>query len=498
MKYTPAVIGVAFVGGSLAGLWASQFIFSSDSADSPVVEEVVVAEDALGDLPVESTGGASDVALAEGVAKRLSFAERVEQATSFDSYRRRQYEMELLFEDLTADEAEGVLADILEVKEPRLRGSLMRPFFVKWGELDGALAYATASELSGRDRNDGVSAALAGWSHTDVHAAWEVALPIIENSSSRFSRNARGVVAEMAKQDPDVLLKLLAEDSSKQKYSSFGYSLINQAFENDQQTQLLAKLDVIENGEDRGKLVGQLFQRWGALDTEAPLDALGKIEDPEEAKNALEGFLRGWVESDREGALNYAFENQQDPAVQATFGSMLQRTLREGSRSENEELVSRLESQGLLGDLAPKLSRQLSFMQPEMGIRIAEAIEDPKERTKQLQMSLSGLARTDLDKARDYIESVESLEEKADFIPSVSSALASRSDGGAQLVLIMEGMPAGKERVKVIESLLRNASRSPERLSNGYKEGLTVLATSETELSKRAKEALAKISVAGQ
>ncbi len=407
---------------------------------------------------------------------------------SYDSYRRRQYELERLFEDLTKEEASGVLEDILEVREPQLRGSLMRPFFVKWGELDGPVAFKVAVELKGRDRNDGVSAVLAGWSHTDVHAAWGEAFPMIMDSSSPFSSLTGGAVAEMAKQDPDFILSFLAKDSSNQKYSSFGHNLINEAFKSDRQAELLGKLGVIENAEDRNKLVSELFQRWGTLDTGAPLDALAEISDPSEARSALEGFLKGWVESDREGALSYAFENSEDPAVKASLASMLQRSFRNGSREDSAALIAQLEEKGMLKEYAPNIVPHLAFMQPEIGLKLAAVIEDPQERLRQQQRALGGLARVDFEKARDFLDGVESEEERAKLLPSVTWSLLNRSDGGSQLVSLMDKVPQGEKRTELVEQLLASASRPNVRLSDGYKEGLAVLVEAETDLSEKARD----------
>lgn len=492
MKKIPALVGSAFLVGGLIGTFVGTSFLSSEEEPSRL-EDYEATET---QLPAQSEPkgiARPEEVSPEASTKAKSFSEQVEAATSYDSHRRQQYELERLFESMSADEAEGMLHNILEVSEPQLRGSLLRPFFVKWGELEGELAYATANELQGRDRSDGVSASLAGWAHTDVHAAWEVALPMIDEPSYRFTRLARGVVAEMAEQDPDVLLNLLAQDSSNQKYSTFGYNLINQAFESDSQSQLLSKFSVVDRAEDRNNLVSQLFQRWGSLDTGAPLDALSKIEDPDEAKSALEGFLRGWVESDRDGALNYAFDNQADPAVQASFGSMIQSTFRFSTAKDNEALIARLENEGLLKELAPKIGSQLSFIQPEIGLRLAEAVEDPREKRQLQQQSLNGLARHDFDKARLYLDSIESVEERAGLVPNVSWALTNRSDGGEQLVALMDSFPAGKERTQIVERLLSSAGRPQMQLSDGYKEGLSMLAEGESELSDQAKESLSKL-----
>ncbi len=486
MKSRSIALVFTFVLGGFAGCLASFFYFSSlDEALAPEAQDLSVESSEVM-RPSVPLGRPEDDALVEDPEVGLDFSERVERAMSYDSYRRRQYELERLFENLSKEEASGVLEDILEVREPQLRGSLMRPFFVKWGELDGPLAFEVAVELKGRDRRDGVSAVLAGWSHTDVHAAWGEAFPMIMDSASPFSSLAGGAVAEMAKQDPDFILSLLAKDSSNQKYSSFGRSLINEAFKSDRQAELLGKLGVIENAEDRNKMVSQIFQRWGSLDTGAPLDALAGIADPAEARSALEGFLKGWVESDREGALSYAFENSEDPAVKASLASMLQRSFSNGSKEDSEALIAQLEEKGILKEYAPSLVPQLSFMQPEIGLKLASIIEDSQERIQQQQRALSGLARMDFEKARDFLDGVESDEERAKLLPSVTWSLQNRSDGGSQLVSLFDKVPQGKKRTELVEQLLANGSRPNVRLSDDYKDGLAILVEAESDLSAKA------------
>ncbi|MDQ8186821.1 hypothetical protein QEH53_14555 [Pelagicoccus sp. SDUM812002] len=105
-----------------------------------------------------------------------------------------------------------------------------------------------------------MSAALAGWVQTDVHAAWNVAIGFLKESSGMMDIYlTRGATAEMAKQDPDTLLRLYAGDRANQKYATFGRFLIEAAFENGEQAQLLEKLRIIENSEDRNKWVSQIF-----------------------------------------------------------------------------------------------------------------------------------------------------------------------------------------------------------------------------------------------
>ncbi|MDQ8186820.1 hypothetical protein [Pelagicoccus sp. SDUM812002] len=217
------------------------------------------------------------------------------------------------------------------------------------------------------------------------------------------------------------------------------------------------------------------------------------MKDPEEAKRALEGFLRGWVESDRVGALNYAFDNQSDPAVEASFASMLQRSFQNGSREDNDSLVTRLESEGLLEGVAMEISRPLVFMQPEIGLRLAESIKDPQDRLQQQQTAIGSWARRDYNKARDYFDGLESVETRAKLLPSLSGTLASRSDGGAQLVSLMESIPEGKERSESIETILTNATRPRAKLSDDYIEGLQALLEAEPELSEKAKALRGKL-----
>ncbi|MBC2604731.1 hypothetical protein [Pelagicoccus albus] len=493
MKKNPLLFVSVFIVGGLLGSWATvSFVALSLESKEEVTEpspDRPLADRSLAEGMVDPITQGADGSAQPG-SLVLSFSQRVEAATAFDSHRRRQYELEKLFEEMTPEQAEGVLAEILEVKEPRLRGSLMRPFFVKWGEIDGEVAYARAIEMAGRDRGDALSAVLAGWAHTDVHAAWAVALPILEESSNWYSRHARGAVAEMAKQDPNVLLELMASDSSNRKYASFGNSLITEAFENGSQTELLSKFAMIESDVDRNRLVSQLFQRWGILDTDSPLEAMAAIDDPEEAKSAFEGFLKGWVEADKDGALSYAFDNLDDPAVKSVFASMVQSTFRNSGESEIFALVERLESSGLMGEYATQIGRQVAFMQPEVGLRIADSIESSKEREQLIRRSFNGLLNQNFDKAVDYLEQVQSPEEKSKLVASMGWSLARRSDGGAQLVSIVDDLPSGKVRGRLIEKLLLGTSRPQMELTDDYKEGLAMLAEAEGDLSDRAKEAL--------
>ncbi|MDQ8203746.1 hypothetical protein [Pelagicoccus sp. SDUM812003] len=494
----PAFILIFALGG-ISGFLASSYFQTVERQD---VSDAVVVEKASEDgTPLRGIGAsyASDSADGASYEDALSFQERIDRAMDHDSYRRRQYELERLFENLSSEEAPQMLAKILEISEPRLRGDLLRPFFVKWGELDGPIAYKIASEMKGRNRTDSVSAVLAGWAHTDVHASWEAAKELMEGGGNSFVqlRLTRGSVMELAKQDPDLLLQYIAEDTENRRFDAFSRFLVDAAFEEERQGQLLAKLSQIENGEDRAKLISQVYHRWGVLDTEAPLNALSQIDDPQEAKGALEGFLRGWVESDVEGALNFAFANYDDPAVKSAFPDMLQQTFRDGSAEQSLELVDRLSEEGLLAEVGMEVSRTLAFIQPQIALKISDSIPNEVERNNIRMRAVSHLARNDFAAAVTYYEKEESVEQRARYLPSMAWSLTGRSDGGAKLAQLLEGIPSGESRSRSLEQILTAATRPGTRMSDDFREALSLIAESEAGLSEQAKALSEKLRAPG-
>ena len=497
MKFGIVPLSVALVAGALLGLAVGRYTRTgSVAAPGLAVGGVdgVGLELGVGGIGSDSAGRrvSSGGSAGGGVASR-SFADRVATALAHDSERRKAYEVERLFEGMAKGDAPGIMAEIMGIADHRERGGLLRPFFVKWGELDGPVAFEAAQSLVGRDRMSGLSAALAGWAHTDPYGAWAVAKPLIEENPSRNAGLSRGVLEELARRDLNFLLTAIDESPDSKAFSQATRAIVSAVVESGNPEALLNRIQQMDDEDFRADSISQLFQRWGEVDTEGPLDALGKIESAELASDAMAAFIKGWASSDPVGALGYSFDNLGDPSVEKALGSVLQQSLMYADEAESLALTERMVSMGILDKHVQSILGPMSFQNPELAFAITNKIVDKEVRMNQQSRVFSGWARRDFDAALEQYKGLPADENKSRILYSLTHPIIQSRTGGAKLMDVLGAAPSERDRTRTIEYLLQNVSRPDSGASQDLLEALKVVAESEPNLSARGVEARDKL-----
>ena len=267
------------------------------------------------------------------------------------------------------------------------------------------------------------------------------------------------------------------------------------AVDSGQTESLLQRVYSMDNAQQRDQLTERIFSRWSETDTNAPLAALSKIENATIAETAMKGFMQGWMQSDREGALDYSFENQDDPMISNSFGEILRQAFYNGSKDENEALAQRMAEQGLADKYAQQVASSITVTNPELALVIAESVTNEKHRERIKNQTFSIWAHSNLSSALAGLAAIPDVSGRAKFAPSVAFSLARVSDGGEQLTKLFANIPAGKDRTKAIERIVSTTALNLSRggTSQSYLSRLVQLAEDEEGLSDKAKEHLAKL-----
>lgn len=412
-----------------------------------------------------------------------SFHDRVAAARAFESTRRKKWELERLFEDMTAENAPEILALIQSNRE---YGGLSGAFFEKWGEVDGLAAMEAAKTLEDREQRKAIKSIFNRWAQVDLNGAWSVAQTYLDDENGAIANLARGVLKEVAHQDPDLLVDMLNDESKQHLRLKIADKLIEAAMESGDPEGLIVRIGQIESLENRSRMVKSLFGKWGESNPDLALESFSRLNDPTQLEPAMEGFLNGWSRTDPKGAFEYAWANQDDPSVEATYRTLLRNAIRDGSLEENEILVERILEAGLLDKTGRELTSAVADKSPELAMRLAEQLSDPERRMGSMGSVLWRWARTDFDAAREYYSSIESVELKERALGSMAFSTMNSGKGAAVLSSILDSVPHSPERSKTIQSLmsyLDSPALAFRNVGDDYIEVIKEAALSDTHLS---------------
>lgn len=493
-----SVATVAAIAGALIGYQFSKRSHGNPLAPNPSSQTTKTSTASIkqlhtSDSPTEVSAGNAIGEFADPTYQSLSFRDRVKLALSYDSPRKQNYAVELLFEDMDPEDAPAMLEVLMEEPDSNQRRSMLRPFFVVWGKHDGEQAVQVATSLSGREKSDALSAAFAGWGQSDPYKAWEAATPYLEGGSYRQVYIIRGAFHELASQDLQSAIDAVPSEGNRMLLSNLNGSLVQAAFKSKQTDVLLQHVLSMEDADQSKQLLSRIFHQWGENDTDAPLNALAQFSDPKLAQEAMSGFIQGWMQSDREGALDYVIDNRSDSLVGDSIGTVVRQAFFEGTESENKELLQRLEQENLVEEVAPMVVRTLSFSNPELAISLAERISDADQQTTFQSQALSGWANNNLNAALAYHKAIEDPIRRTELAPSLVYAMPAKENGPEMVGSLFSELPAGKERTKAVEKILGFASSPYGQEHPDFVIAVAEIAAAEPDLSEDSQEQLDKI-----
>lgn len=444
---------------------------------------------AVSDQGLPSVDTVQDVAAEDvGLVDVRSFEDRVKAVFAIKSRSERAYGIERLFSDMNAADAPVLLAEMLEWTNSRERRGMLWPFFGKWAELDGPVALEAAESLLGRDKTNSLMAAYAGWAKNDPIAAWDKAEAFLADASPLSAYTVRGAMVELAKVDMDAALKVVSAEKNEIKLRSLNESILEGVFETDSVVEFVAKIGGLEDIDTKKKLLNAVFTRWGENDSADPMEAMSQITDPELAKGAMSGFLAGWANEDREGAIRYALDNKETPLIADSLGELLRNAVMRGGNAENQQLLADVKSAGVLDEVAKELVAGTSFANPRLALEVAESVSDAADRARYQQMGIGSLARTDLDGAISYFQEKVPVEEKWKALPTISWELSKAEEGGSQLLDLYQQIPEGKDRSRMVEALLNGAASPYAKPTEDYLTSLEAIVNEQSGLSENAVE----------
>ena len=423
-----------------------------------------------------------------------SYAEQMNLALAEGSSRQKSYALERIFDTMTVDDAPFILMDIQALESRSERRNALTVFFEKFGTLDGYAAYELASSLKGRERGIASEAAMSGWADTDIYGAWNVAIDMMDDAGNGIWRKfeAQKVFTEMATQDPDMYLSYLNQhQGNRREIHNMVRFYMKAATETGQLKQYWENLEQSSNHGNREQVVENFFREWGSVESDEPLQAIAQLENEAEAEKALRGFLRGWTISDPERALDYVFQNLENPSVDKSVRDVVGNAFFQGSAEQNRELVARIQSSALPADTYSDVVQVISRSHPSLAMEMSETVENEEQRQQLQQRAIQSLAYSDLDAATDYFKQANTPEHKVRLFNALNWQLVERSDGGERLSALLQELPPGQQRTNAIqEALVRTSYRRNGRLSADYKETLLKIASTESNLSEDATRAM--------
>ncbi len=370
---------------------------------------------------------------------------------------------------MTAANAQDLLHRLRSRTPSNETNDLLRSFFRRWGELDPEAAIEASRTFTGRERLRYLTMATAGWSNRDPDAAWDFAM--LESSNGRVrALDLDPIIRALAHANTEGALARVLQLSGRDARRDGVNAIIRAAEDQGNFAQTFDILSsALPNEDMREDATTALFRRWSALDSDAPLAAIERIDDPEEREDALRGFYQGWAETDSLAAYQYLLDNYNDP------------TAADSARAIGRQLARSLTASELLGALemasgnpdarqaiASTIISDIARADPATAIKIAEFEPDPRRRAQQTQTVLREWAATDLEGAADYFAQIEDETIKARSIAvfldrgSLEESLSSNSASTPRYLDLVATLSGAKARA---DSLQRYAqvARSFER-----------------------------------
>lgn len=419
-----------------------------------------------------------------------TFDTRAEAAFAHSSQRRRDWEIERLFETMTAVEAPTLLQHILSNPEYHKPDSLLGSFFGKWGEIDGAAAFAAADALESRPQKDAQKYLFPAWARADVHAAWAASANYLSLPRPPFNGWLSDVLEEMAKQSPGTVVEYANQSSDGRMKSFVVEKSIRAISESGQFAGILSEIQGMKSQANQKEWAQKLFQSWASQNTDQALAAVHTLSAPE--ASAMEGLLVGWAAGDREAALDHLFANRNDSTVQNAQTAMIQSALQSGSESENLRLIERLQKAGMIVGAFSSF-RTISNRQPSVVLQAADHISDQQKADNLRSTAIINWSRTDFNSAFEHFDRISSPQSKANIMLDITRPAMRVPSPNFSLSKLYHSIPPGEERTQALEKLLNFGSHIGPGLPQDLLKDLKDISESETQLSPAAEEARAKL-----
>ncbi len=321
------------------------------------------------------------------------------------------------FDRLTSDNIEQYLADIEELPPSARKGDMYTALFHKWAEIDGSAAFAHAMEMKGQKRSAYLSTVASSWAKTNPIEAWE-ALMTATNNGRMASSWAGGVITAIADKDLKMAFDLTSEYSTGGKIS-FG-----------------------TGGE--------------------------AMEDSEQSRSAMTGFLNGWAAADGNEAFQYAIENQSVEAVADALPGIAISLVRGATDDEFDAILYQLDS--IVDKDALSNSRFMSTLarvNPEAGMQFANQVSDPKKREQSVRTVAMNWARADLAAADEYVRSIEDDDTRKTATSSILYAHINEQTDPLEILALTEGYSDPKLTGNILSNIVSNAVNERNKPKTG-------------------------------
>lgn len=303
------------------------------------------------------------------------FQKRYQYAKSFTSTRRQRWELERLFHDMSPEDAPKVLEQIYDLSSSEFSIDLRDPFFARWGEIDGTAALAAAQALDPLHSYSASKAVFNTWAQTNLSEAWFAAQDFLESENRKTANIARGVLKAVAQNEPDILIGMINRGEKPHLNLTMRDKLVEAAMDYGRQRELLKSIPFVENPVERFKLTEELFSKWSRSAPDEAIEALERLDNPEQADVALDGYMKGWSNENPNEAFDYILKNQDEPKAGMLTKSLIIRKILGADAQATQETIKQIEAAGLLDTYGTDLVRFIKFRDPEAANRLEKRLE---------------------------------------------------------------------------------------------------------------------------
>ena len=410
---------------------------------------------------------------------------RLQFALSFESQNRRAWELELLFRDLSKENAPAIYQQLIATLDIQSSKEVLGPFWESWGNVDGKAAYAIAATLAGEKKSTALKYILPSWAKRDALAVWSIYVDSLQQQSGLDFDTTNVIFYEAAKVSPDMVFSFASETNSPGQDLALMSALMKAAAESNQLAYLAGQIDQFSTPGKRDQWAADFYRYWAMTQSDEALAKIETIEDPDLAKVALKGYLAGLYFADPVKGLDTLFSMKDNPAARNALTEQMPMILARSSRAEKQAFIDKLEQEQMLDLFTSNINLTASWVDPALALEIAENLEGA-ERTSLIQKSLSNWVHKDFDSAIAYYYQLPSNEDKVRFAPIFTDQLSRHSDGGANLTTILGNLPPGAQRTAIVENLLARTKGARSASSVDFLLALELIAKSEPNLSAEA------------
>ena len=430
----------------------------------------------------------SGVAGSEAGEMQLSMEDLLAGALEDATSEERRGRVEDLLDRVTDGNAEEILAMIEAYPVGPRRNALMSRFFERWGEVSGRVAFDRAKEMTGRLRMSLLATSARGWAKEDPRGAWQEML-VATNYGAMYSPSMHPILDQIASRDLGLALELLSQ-AGNDRYNQYRFSAIVRAAANDGRLgEVFSLVQGLEDPKERAAFSESLFENWGAYELEAPLLALQQVGDPEMARLAMSGLMKGWANVDGSGAFEYVLANRNDALVADTIADVASKWARSATAGELNEIVNRVGQVEERDEILNKIMYPIAQADPIMAIDLAAGMESVRDREMNVGRIMSVWARTDLEEAEGYYYGLSDFGLKRASIGPLAMSMVGQGVQPERIVGMLSSFEDPKDLDRALASLASAArSTSLGRKAEPLKQYLLETVPQMENVSERSKE----------